>query len=162
MLMWNLPLSRRQDFHRQLTEALYSCEELIPRLGCADTGRSTGHDEITRFQGVVLREERDLFGHAPNHLVDIRVLAKLAVYLEPELAFFRVPALRGGGNGPKLSGLVEILAQSPGPALVFSHLLKTNSIFMTRGLYKGVKELEREPTGRAPTKGAYFPMNRRS
>src|SRR5947208_13967371 len=82
MLMWNLPLARRQDFHPQLTEALYSCEELIPLLGCTHTGRRARHDEIARFQGVVLRKKCDLLGHAPDHLVDVRVLAKLAVRSE--------------------------------------------------------------------------------
>src|SRR5438309_709432 len=124
MLMWNLPLSRRQDFHPQLPEALYSCEELVPLLGGAHTGRRAGHDEIARFQGVVSREKRDLFGHAPDHLVDIRVLAKLAVHLEPELAFSRVPALCGGGDRPDRGGLVEILAEGPGPAFVLSDLLQ--------------------------------------
>src|SRR5712692_7194988 len=124
MLMRTFRLSRRQDFHPQLAQALYPGEQFIPRLGGADTGRGTGHDEITRFQAVVLREERDLFGHAPDHLVDIRVLAKLAVYLEPELAFFRVPALRGRGNGPNRGGLVEVLAEGPGPAFVLADLLQ--------------------------------------
>src|SRR5438552_19201905 len=124
MLMWDLPLSRRQDFHAQLPEALYSCEELIPRLGGAHTGRRACHDEIARLQGVILRKKCDLLGHAPDHLVDVRVLAKLAVYLEPELAFFRVPILRGGGNGPNRVRLVEILAEGPGPAFVFSDLLQ--------------------------------------
>src|SRR5437764_926863 len=100
MLMRNLSLSRRQDFHPQLTEALYSCKEFVPRLGGPDSGRRTCHDEIARFQRVVLREKRDLFGHAPDHLIDVRALAQLTVDLEPELAFFRVPALRGGGDRP--------------------------------------------------------------
>src|SRR5436190_17133206 len=124
MLMWNLSLSRRQDFHPQLTEALYPREELIPLLGCTHTGRRACHDEIARFQGVVLRKKCDLLGHAPDHLVDVRVLAKLAVYLEPELAFFRVAPLRGGGDRPDRGGLVEILAEGPRPAFVFSDLLQ--------------------------------------
>src|SRR5882762_10882892 len=117
MLIWTSCLSGRQDFHPQLPEAFYSCEKLIPRFGGADTGRRAGHDEIARLQGVVLCKKRDLFGHAPDHLVDIRVLAKLAVHLEPELAFFRVPGLGGGGVRPNRGGLVEILAECPGPAL---------------------------------------------
>src|SRR5437773_5371227 len=124
MLMWNLSLSRRQDFHPQLTEALYPREELIPLLGCTHTGRRACHDEIARLQGVVLRKKCDLLGHAPDHLVDVRVLAKLAVYLEPELAFFGVAPLRGGGDRPDRGGLIEILAEGPGPALVFSDLLQ--------------------------------------
>src|SRR5204863_6144195 len=102
----------------------YSCEELIPLLGCTHTGRRARHDEIARFQGVVLRKKCDLLGHAPDHLVDVRVLAKLAVYLEPELAFFWVAPLRGGGDRPDRGGLVEILAEGPGPAFVLSDLLQ--------------------------------------
>src|SRR5216117_1279551 len=124
MLMWNLPLSRLQDFHLQLAQALYSREELVSGLGGPHAGRRARHDEIARFQGVVLREKCDLLGHAPDHLVDVRVLAKLAVYLEPELAFFRVAPLRGGGDRPDRGGLVEILAEGPGPAFVFSDLLQ--------------------------------------
>src|SRR5216684_9120981 len=115
--------SRRQDLHPQLAEPLDSCEELIPRLGCAYAGRRACHDEIARFQRVVLREKRDLLGHAPDHLVDVRVLAKLTVYLEPEFALFRMPTLGRRGDRPDRSGLVEILAEGPGPALVFSDLL---------------------------------------
>src|SRR5258708_23297974 len=124
MLTWTSPLSRRQDFRPQLPEAFYSCEELIPRLGGAYPGRRARHDEIARFERVVLCEERDLLGHAPDHLVDVRVLAKLAVYLEPELAFFRVTALRGGSDRPDPGGLVEILSEGPKPALVLSDLLQ--------------------------------------
>src|SRR5258706_32830 len=89
MLMSTSRLSRRQYLHPQLAEPLDSCEKLIPRLGGAHAGRRARHDEIARFQGVVLREKRDLFGHAPDHLVDVRVLARLAVHFEPELAFFQ-------------------------------------------------------------------------
>src|SRR6266568_4388613 len=124
MLTWTSPLSRRQDFRPQLPEAFYSRKELIARLGGAYPGRRARHDEIARFERVVLRQERDLLGHAPDHLVDIRVLAKLAVYLEPELAFFRVTALRGGSDRPDRGGLVEILAEGPGPALVLADLLQ--------------------------------------
>src|SRR6266850_7190802 len=98
MLTSTSRLSRRQDLHPQLAQTLYSREELISRLGGAHAGRCARHDEIARFQAVILREKRDLLGHAPDHLVDIRVLAQLAVHLEPELAFFRVPALRRGGG----------------------------------------------------------------
>src|SRR5882762_4428354 len=124
MLTWTSRLSRRQYLHSQLAEPLDSREKLIPRLGGAHAGRRARHDEIARFQGVVLREKRDLFRHTPDHLVDVRVLAKLAVYLEPELAFFRVASLRGGGDRPDRGGLVEILAEGPGPAFVFSDLLQ--------------------------------------
>src|SRR5258706_16433497 len=124
MLTWASPLSRRQDFHPQLAQALYSREELIARLGGAHAGRCARHDEIARFQAVILREKRDLLGHAPDHLADIRVLAEIGIHLEPELAFFRMSALCGGGARPARSGLVEILAEGPGPALVFSDLLQ--------------------------------------
>src|SRR5260221_9496583 len=124
MLMWTCTLSWGQDFRPLLPEVSYSGEELIPRLGGAYPGRRARHDEIARFERVVLRQERDLLGHAPDHLVDIRVLAKLAVYLEPELAFFRVTALRGGSDRPDRGGLVEILAKGPGLALVLADLLQ--------------------------------------
>src|ERR1700704_6000088 len=100
MLTWTSRLSRRQDLHPQLAQALYSREELIPRLGGAHAGRCARHDEIARFQAVILREIRNLLGHAPDHLVDIRVLAQLSVPLEPELALFRMPALGRGGDRP--------------------------------------------------------------
>src|SRR5258708_2412513 len=124
MLTWSSRLARRQDFHSQLAQALYSREELIPRFGGAHAGRCACHDEIARFQAVILREKRDLLGHAPDHLVDIRVLAQLTVHLEPEFALFRMPTLGRRGDRPDRSGLVEILAEGPGPALVFSDLLQ--------------------------------------
>src|SRR5438094_7708078 len=124
MLMSASRLSRRQYLHAQLTEPLDTCEELIPRLGGAHTGRGARHDEVARFQCVVLREKRDLFRHAPDHLVDVRALANLAVHLEPELAFFRVTSLRGGGDRPHRGRLVEILAEGPRPAFVLSDLLQ--------------------------------------
>src|SRR5207247_8536021 len=98
--------------------------ELVSGLGGPHAGRRARHNEIARCQGVVLREKYDLLGHAPDQLVDVRVLAKLAVYLEPELAFFRVAPLRGGGDRPDRGGLIEILAEGPGPAFVFSDLLQ--------------------------------------
>src|SRR5438309_6669985 len=124
MLMSASRLSRRQYLHAQLTEPLDTCKELIPRLGGAHTGRGARHDEVARIQRVVLREKRDLFRHAPDHLVDVRALANLAVHFEPELAFFRVPAFRRGGDRPHRGGLVEILSEGPRPAFVFSDLLQ--------------------------------------
>src|SRR5258708_13487359 len=94
MLTWSSRLARRQDFHSQLAQALYSREELIPRFGGAHAGRCACHDEIARFQAVILREKRDLLGHAPDHLVYIRVLPQPTVHLEPGLAPFRLPPLR--------------------------------------------------------------------
>src|SRR5207247_418480 len=101
--------SRRQNSHPQLTQAVDSGDELIARFGCADPGRRAGHDEVPSLERVVLRKKRDLFGHAPDHLVDVRVLAKFSVYLEPQLALLRVPDLRSGADRSDRSGLVEIL-----------------------------------------------------
>src|SRR4029077_5429361 len=66
----------------------------------------------------------DLLGDAPDHLVDIGALAQRAVDLEPELALRRVADLGRRGDGADRRGLVEILAEGPGPALVFAGLLQ--------------------------------------
>src|SRR5262245_53726703 len=117
-------LFRREDLDLQLAQAVDSGEELVPGLGGADAGRRAGHDEVAGFQRVVLREEGDLLGHAPDHLVDIGVLANGAVDLQPELALRRVPDFRGGSDGADRGSLIEVLAEGPGPALVLADLLK--------------------------------------
>ena len=48
--------------------------------------RGAGENGVAGLERVVLRQKRDLLRHAPDHLVDVGLLAELAIHLEPELA----------------------------------------------------------------------------
>src|SRR5512141_1816996 len=117
-------LERREDAHAQLPQAVDAGYQFVTRLGCAYACGSAGENDVARLQRVILRQERDLLGHAPDHLVDVRLLAQFAVYLEPEFGLGWMPQLACRGDRPAGRGLVEVLAEAPRPALVFALLLQ--------------------------------------
>src|ERR1035437_1237911 len=116
--------ARRDDAHAQFAQAIDTGHQLVTHLGCAHPRRGAGENDVTDLERVILGQKCDLLRHTPDHLVDIGLLAELAVHLEPELALGRMPYLACRRDRPARRGLVEILAEAPWTALVLSLLLQ--------------------------------------
>src|SRR4051794_2482684 len=97
---------------------------LIASLHRPDARWRAGEDDVAGLQRVVLGEIRDLLRDRPDHLSEIRLLALLAVHIEPESALRRMPDLGSRDELGARRRLVEVFAEIPRTAVVFAPLLQ--------------------------------------
>src|SRR5688572_1459605 len=96
----------------------------VARLDRTYARRRTGIDEVAGLERVVLGEVSDLLGHRPDHVAEVRLLALLAVYVEPDGPARRMADLGRRHQPAAGRGLVEVLAEIPRPAVVLAPLLQ--------------------------------------
>ena len=87
---------------------------LSPATVAATPGRRAGHDDVAGFQRHHLRQLGNRLRHVPDHLVEIAVLAQLAVHLERDAALGRMADLARGLERPAGRRMIERLADSHG------------------------------------------------
>src|SRR5215472_17880032 len=108
-----LSLQRRPDHHRQRSDAFDLAFELVAWDRRCHPGRGARHDDIAGHELDHFGKIGDDLGHIPDHLVEIAVLADLAIALERDAAFARMADLRRGPQRAAWRGGVERLADLP-------------------------------------------------
>ena len=79
-------LQRLADGDGELADAFDVALDLVAGHGGGNAGRRAGHDDVTGRKLHHFRKLGDDFRHVPDHLIEIAVLADLAVDLERDLA----------------------------------------------------------------------------
>src|SRR5258708_13018945 len=106
------------DCELQGADAITPAFDLVARIELGDPGRRSRHDDVAGGQRDLLRELPDDLRHAPDQFGEIALLLFGAVDREPDLALRGMADLRRGLNGGAGSGMVEGLADFPGPFLL--------------------------------------------
>src|SRR6266513_160079 len=113
-----------RDLHLQFADGIDACVQLVARLDGTYARRRARVDEVAGPEGVELREVGYLLGHRPDHFRQIGALALLAVHVEPEGAFGRMPNFLRRRERAARCRFVEVLAEVPGPPVVLAPLLQ--------------------------------------
>src|SRR6266508_5655733 len=106
---------RRADRHAELAHTLDLALDLVARDRGGDARGRSGHDDVAGRKLDHLGQLGDDFRDVPDHLIEIAVLAHLAVHLEHDAALARMPDLGGGLERPARRRMVEGLADLPRP-----------------------------------------------
>src|ERR1700684_3719252 len=83
-------LQRRPDRDIERADALDLTLDLVAGDGGGDARRRSRHDDVAGRKLDHLRKFRDDLRHVPDHLIEIAVLAHLAVDLEQDAALRRM------------------------------------------------------------------------
>ncbi len=102
--------------HLQLAETVDPANELVALLHRADARRGSRQDEVARRELEVFRQVRDHLWHLPDHLVEVALLAQLAVDADLDPAVREVAGLGHRVERPDRRGTLERLADLPRPA----------------------------------------------
>src|SRR5580700_11528835 len=76
--------------HAEFSDALDLALDLVAGDGGGNARRRAGHDDVAGRELDYLRKFRDDLRHVPDHLIEVAVLAHLAVDLEHDAAFRRM------------------------------------------------------------------------
>src|SRR6266852_759814 len=106
------------DPDRDLLDAVHAAVQLVAALQESHAGRGAGEDQVARLQDVQLREIGDDVRHGPDHLLQVALLAHLAVHLQPDPSGARVADLGSRADGADRRRLVERLARLPGASFL--------------------------------------------
>src|SRR5580658_4412034 len=106
---------RRPDRDIERADALDLTLDLVAGDGGGDARRRSRHDGVAGRELDHLRKFRDDLRHVPDHLIEIAVLAHLAVDLEHDAAFRRVADLGCRLERPARRRMIERLADLPWP-----------------------------------------------
>ena len=108
-------LQRLPDRDVELADAFDLALDLVAGDGGGDARRRAGHDDVAGGELDHLGQFRDDLRHVPDHLIEIAVLAHLAVDLERDAALRRMADLGGRLERPARRRMVERLADLPRP-----------------------------------------------
>src|SRR6202451_2857698 len=101
--------------HAEFSDALDRALELVAGNGGGDARRRSRHDDVAGRELDHLRKLRDDLRYVPDHLIEIAVLAHLAVDLEHDAAFRRMADRGRRRERPAWRRVIERLADLPGP-----------------------------------------------
>src|SRR5690349_5190384 len=110
--------ARLADRHLQRADAVDAAFDLIAWDQRGDAGRRSGHDDVAGADLHLLRELPDDLRHAPDQLGEVALLTLGAVHRQPDLALGGVADLRSRLHGRAGRGVLERLADLPGPLLL--------------------------------------------
>src|SRR5690606_3806176 len=104
------------DGEVQVADAIDMAVQLVALLHPAHAGGRAGHNEIARRQTEQSGQVGDGLGHLPDELVEVALLAHLAVDLQPDRAGSRMADLARRHDLSARGGFLEGLADLPGAA----------------------------------------------
>src|ERR1700754_1403770 len=117
-------LLRLPDRHLQRPNPIDAALNLVPGRERRDAGGRAGHDDIAGAERDLLRQLPDDLRHAPDQFGEVALLPLGAVDREPDLALGRMADLRSRLQRAAGRGVIERLADLPGPLLLARGLLQ--------------------------------------
>src|SRR5258708_30805673 len=106
---------RRTDRDIERADALDLARDVVAGDGSGDARRRSRHDDVAGRQLDHLRKLRHDLRYVTDHLIEVAVLAHLAVDLEHDAAFRRVADFGRGLQRPARRRMIERLADLPRP-----------------------------------------------
>src|SRR5688572_24206576 len=94
-------------------DAVHPAAHAVTGRETADAGGRAGKDEVARLEREPGGKLRDDFGHAPDHVRDVALLAERAIHFEPDAAAAGMSDVGRARDRRHRRGMIEALGRVP-------------------------------------------------